>query len=144
MSTGLAVFDKTIQESNVWLKAIEAGLRPCDRRDAYDAFRAVTHTLRDHLETQAVLGVSAQLPMLLRGVFLEGWRPDHAKSGARNLGTFAAAVEKQLPGGFPRQAPEAVDAVLEVLADRLDPGETRKIINQLPAALRDLWPTVYQ
>lgn len=140
MSTGLPVFDTTIQETNEWLKEVEARLRPCERRDAYAAMRAVLHVLRDRLSPQAVLGLSAQTPMLLRGVLFEGWRlPDHP-TDLQNPQQFADAVAKRLPPGFPRQPNEAVEAVFAALAARLDPGETRKLVEQLPRALRAVWP----
>jgi len=68
MSTGLAVFDTSVQETNEWLRAIEQRLRPCERQQAYTALRAVLHVLRDRLPTDAVLGLSAQVPMLMRGL----------------------------------------------------------------------------
>lgn len=47
MSTGLAVFDETIQESNGWLKQLESNLVPCSREQAYHGLRAALHVLRD-------------------------------------------------------------------------------------------------
>ena len=47
MTTGLAVFDTTVQETNAWLNQIEAGLPPCGKQDAYQALRTVLHVLRD-------------------------------------------------------------------------------------------------
>ena len=71
MTTGLAVFDTTVQETNAWLNQIEARLPPCGKQDAYQALRTVLQVLRDKLPQDAVLGLSAQLPMLMRGLFLE-------------------------------------------------------------------------
>ncbi len=139
MSAGLAVFDTTVQQSNGWLKDIEARLRPCDRAQAYAAFRAVTHVLRDRLPMAATVGLSAQLPMLLRGVFLEGWSPGDGPTGIRQPLTFAEAVEAVLPRDFPREGLGTARAVLQVLAERLDAGEVRKLLAYLPASLRVLW-----
>ncbi|MGZ6015510.1 MAG: DUF2267 domain-containing protein [Phenylobacterium sp.] len=139
MSTGLAVFDTTVQESNEWLKAIEARLQPCGRSQAYGAFRAVTHVLRDRLPMEGVLGLSAQLPILLRGVFLEGWRPGDGPTDIRDPSELAQAVTSALPRDFPREGLGTARAVLQVLAERLDAGEVQKLIAYLPAALRPLW-----
>lgn len=139
MSTGLAVFDTTVQQSNAWLKGVEARLQPCDRSQAYGAFRAVTHVLRDRLPMAGVLGLSAQLPMLLRGVFLENWRPGDGPTDIRQPLTFAEAVEALLPKDFPREGLGTTQAVLQVLAERLDAGEVQKLLAYLPASLRPLW-----
>lgn len=139
MTTGLAVFDTTVQQSNEWLKGVGARLKPCDRRQAYEALRAVLHVLRDRLPLDGVLGLSAQLPLLLRGVFLEGWRPGNGPTDIRQPLTFAEAVERLLPPAFPREGLGATKAVFEVMAEHLDAGETEKLIAYLPAPLRPLW-----
>lgn len=140
MSTGLTVFDTTVQETNAWLKLIEQRLPPCDRGDAYAALRCVLHVLRDHLPQEAVLGLSAQLPMLVRGFFLEGWRPASSTSPGRDPEAFIQAVGQKLPDRFPREPRGAVETVLKVLAERVDPDEADKVAAHLPAPLRTLWP----
>lgn len=144
MSTGLPVFDTTVQETNEWLRRLEAELRPCDRHQAYGALRAVLQVLRDRLPIEGVAGLSAQLPILLRGVYFEGWRPLDRPSDIRDLQAFADRVAPHLPPGFPRQPNEAVQAVFTVLGARLDPGETRKIVEYLPRPLRAVWPFEHQ
>ncbi|HEX6114281.1 MAG TPA: DUF2267 domain-containing protein [Geminicoccaceae bacterium] len=47
-ATGLDVFDKTLQTTNIWLDEILDELRP-DRQHAYHVLRAVLHALRDRL-----------------------------------------------------------------------------------------------
>ncbi|MEH6664837.1 MAG: DUF2267 domain-containing protein [Brevundimonas sp.] len=139
MTAGLAVFDTTIQETNTFLNLVRAQLPPCDQQQAYAATRAVLHTLRDRLPLAVVMGLSAQLPMLMRGFFLEGWRPGQDPSDARDLQTFAKAVEQQLPPFFPREPAAAVEAVFSVLGQRLAPGQSDKIAGSLPERLRRVW-----
>lgn len=138
MSTGLPVFDTTVQETNLWLKAIERRLPPCSRQEAYAALRAVLHVLRDRLPMEAALGISAQLPMLLRGVFLEGWRPADGPTGIRDPKVFATEVAEHLAPTFPCLPHDTVDAVFAVLAERLDAGEVSKLAQYLPPRLRSL------
>jgi len=140
MSTGLAVFDTTVQETNEWLSRLEGQLPPCSRQQAYGALRAVFQVLRDRLPLEAVLSLSAQLPMLLRGVFLEGWQA-LPPSNLRDPKVFAEAVAERLPPHFPREASGVVEAVLSVMANRLDPGQIAKIIHHLPSPLRAMWPS---
>jgi len=144
MTTGLPVFDTTVQQTNRWLGRVQAMLPDASRQDAYAAVRAVLHALRDRLPLSAVLGFSAQTPMLLRGMFLEGWRPDLAPVDAGEAADFCADVAKRLPPGFDDSADAAVTAVFAVLADRLDPGETDRIIRLLPGSLGRYWPVDYR
>lgn len=140
MSQGSHSFDSSLQTANAWLKAIDERLLCEDRQAAYDALRAVLHVLRDRLPLDAVLGLSAQSPMLIRGVLLEGWRPQDGPSDIRTPVAFCDAVTAQLPPSFRSSGLEATEAVLGVLSERLDRGEVRKILDHLPEALRDLWP----
>lgn len=143
MSTGLAVFDETVQETNGWLKQLQAELEPCSREQTYRALRTVLHVLRDRLPETSVLGLSAQLPMLLRGLFLEGWRPQAGSSDINSIEAFTEAVQVELGDRFPRDALAVSRAVLEVMTDHLDPGEVDKLIRCLPGHLRALWPEDY-
>jgi len=142
MTTGLAVFDTTVQESNEWLREIEQQLKPCDRQQAYAALRAVLHALRDRLPLDGVMGLSAQVPMLLRGVLLEGWKPGQS-SEVHDPQAFAAKVQGELPPGFPRESTGTISAVLQVLVHRIDPGEVHKLVHYLPTSLRVFWPSAY-
>lgn len=131
MTTGLAVFDTTVQETNAWLNQIEARLPPCGKQDAYQALRTVLQVLRDKLPQDAVLGLSAQLPMLMRGLFLEGWKPQSAFD-IQGLADLARHVGERLPNDFPRPAQDVVATVFEVLREQLDPGEVLKLTRMLP------------
>ena len=56
MSTGLDSFDKTVQESNLWLKDVMERLNTYDRHRAYSALRAVLHALRGRTGPQLQAG----------------------------------------------------------------------------------------
>ncbi|TMJ79725.1 MAG: DUF2267 domain-containing protein, partial [Alphaproteobacteria bacterium] len=49
-ATGLDVFDKTLQTTNIWLDEIMGKLGP-DRQVAWHVLSAVLHALRDRLQT---------------------------------------------------------------------------------------------
>lgn len=140
MSTGLPVFDQTVQLSNAWLKDVEELLFPCSRQDAYAAWRATMHALRDRLQPEEALHLSAQLPLLLRGVFLEGWRLADCPSDERTTEAFVEKVTQQLPANFGSPPEFVARAVFETLVDHIDVGEVRHIIGHLPPALRNFWP----
>lgn len=139
-ATGLDVFDKTLQETNLWLKSLLGEIGGEDRRRAYIVLRATLHALRDRLGMPAAVQLGAQLPMLLRGLFYEGWRPGDAPTKERHLQDFLDHVRAELPAGMKLNTEEAVRATFKVIVEKVDAGEAAKLVKRLPQELRDLWP----
>jgi len=138
-TTGLDVFDRTVQETNLWLKSIEERLQLEDRHVAYIALRGVLHALRDRIGAENAVHLGAQLPMLIRGLYYEGWRMG-TQTKERHVREFVDLIWADLRKA-PAVDPEAaVRAVLDVMWDKLDPGESAKLIELLPRELRVLWP----
>ena len=57
-STGLEVFDKTLQTTNLWLNEIGQDIGP-DKQRCYHALRAVLFALRDRLTVDEAADLSA-------------------------------------------------------------------------------------
>lgn len=74
--TGLEAFDATLHKTHVWLRDIMEDLRLADRQKAYLARRGALHGLRDRLTLEEAVHLGAQLPLLVRGIYFEGWRAD--------------------------------------------------------------------
>lgn len=142
--SGVAVLDRTVQETNVWLKAIAEQLHFEDRQQAYNALRAVLHALRDRLPPEVAVHLGAQLPMLVRGIYYEGWHMAGKPTKDRTADKFADHVQEQLPRGFPTDALTVARGVFEVLWERVDPAEFAKFTHHLPTALRTLRPQTAQ
>ena len=138
--TQIPALEHTIQQTNVWLKKLAEELHLDDKRHAYVVLRAVLHVLRDRLTPEQAVHFGAQLPILVRGVYYEGWRPAKTPMDERQPDEFAALVAALLPDGFAREALRATKAVFHLLGKELDPGETAKVVATLPAPLRFLWP----
>ena len=138
-TTGLPVFDTTVQETNLWLKAIMERLRTDDRHLAYLALRATLHALRDRLGPENAVHLAAQLPMLVRGLYYEGWRLAASQTRERTRTDFLEHVRSELPRGSPLDPEPAVRAVFGAMWEKLDLGEVGKVIDLLPAELKELW-----
>lgn len=138
-ATGLKVFDTTIQTTNIWLDDIMNELGWSDRHRALHALRAVLHTLRDRLSADEIAQLSAQLPLLVRGVFFEGWHPAHKPLKERTQDEFVAHVSESfaldLSGTHPR---DITSAVLSVLEKHVSGGETLSLKHVLPQGIREL------
>ena len=113
-ATGLEVFDKTVHTTNLWLKEIGEDIGP-DRRRSYDALRAVLFALRDRLTVEEAAHLAAQLPILIRGIFYEGYKPSGKPERIRSKDEFLEKVADQLKRIRPLGAEDASRAVFRVL-----------------------------
>lgn len=138
-ATGLDVFDKTLQTTHIWLKEIMEDLGP-DRQVAYHALRAVLHALRDRLTIEEAAHLGAQLPMLVRGIYYDSWRPAHKPSKERSQEEFLARVAEELQGIRPVDPEDAVQSVFRVIDRHVDQGEVEDVKHMLPQDVRSLWP----
>jgi uncharacterized protein (DUF2267 family) len=139
--TGLDIFDNTIQKTNLWLKDMMEELGWEDRHKVYQGLRVTLHALRDRLTVEEAVQLAAQLPLLVRGVYYEGWRPTGKPHKERHLEEFLAPIWAHFRND-PRVDPEAVArAVFKVLAASITAGELEDIQHMLPKELNTLWPT---
>ncbi len=144
MSTGLDIFDKTVQESNLWLKAVMDRLDTEDRHRAYASLRAVLHALRDRIGPESAAHLGAQLPMLLRGLYYEGWDPTNKPTKERHEDAFLARIAQELPRATESEVEQGALAVLDVLSKYVDQGAAVKIATMFPHDLRKFWPSFIQ
>ena len=143
--TGVEVFDTTTQKTNEWLRDISQHLGDDNRRHAYLALRGTLHAVRDFLPIDESAHLSAQLPLLVRGVYFEGWDPSQTPTQERSRDSFLAhtehAMERALWNEDTDISPEkAARAVLRVLSDRVSEGEMQQVRHVMPEPVRDLWP----
>jgi len=136
--TGVTALEHSIQETNAWLKGIDEQLRFASRQDAYNALRAVLHALRDRLPDPVAAHLGAQLPILIRGIYYEGWHLGDKPTLERKAEAFADHVREQLPARLATDALTITRGVFEVLWERLDPDEFAKVMEHLPVAVRML------
>lgn len=135
----LEVIDRSAEKMHVWLNDVAAELGEEDRAAAYRALRAVLHTLRDRLTVEEGAQLAAQFPLLVRGVFYEGWQPARtpAKYGEAREFLDRVAHEALLAGDT--EAAYAVEAVARTLRKHVSGGEFDDVLHVLPAHIRALF-----
>ena len=138
-ATGLEVFDTTAQKTNIWLKDLMENTG-WDRRRAYQALRAVLHALRDRLTVEEAAEFGAQMPMLIRGIYFEGWSPTGKPVKERHREEFLARIREQFRGDDDIDPEKIAHAVFTLLAKRISGGEIKDVKHILPREIRDLWP----
>jgi uncharacterized protein (DUF2267 family) len=136
--TGLPVFDSTLHATNTWLKDLMHEMDWDDRQRAYHALREVLHALRDRLPVGEAAALAAQLPLLVRGVYYEGWHPAD-KPLKQRRDAFLAHLADALRVRGPEQAVPIARAVFRVLSRHVSHGEVEHVRRALPADFRDLW-----
>jgi uncharacterized protein (DUF2267 family) len=137
--TGLPPFDSTIQTTNIWLNDVVERLGWGDHRRAYHALRAVLHALRDRLPVDQAAALAAQLPMLVRGFYYEGWHPHGKPVRERHKADFLAHIAAAYPNSFDVEIEEVTRAVFHVLSKHVTGGEVEAVKRSLPAEIRALW-----
>jgi uncharacterized protein (DUF2267 family) len=134
-STGLVHFDHALHASHAWLNELMDELGWQDGHCAYQAMRSVLHALRDHLPIEDVIDLGAELPMLIRGSYYEGWIPNEGPRKGAKKTKFLAHVAEQLRNQA--LSPEKVtQGVLRVLANHVSHREIEEIKQRLPDDVR--------
>jgi uncharacterized protein (DUF2267 family) len=138
--SAIAPIERTVHTTNTWLEELREELSLGDREQAYHALRAVLHALRDRLTVAEAVDLGAQLPMLIRGLYYEGWTPNDKPLRERKREEFLAhitAALRETPGIYPEGVAWGVFKVLE---RHVSAGEIGDVKSTLPAAIRELWP----
>ena len=137
-ATHLDVFDRSVEKANTWINDVAAEMGTADRHEAYRALRAFLQTLRDRLPVAEAAQLSAQLPLLIRGIYYEGWQPSRTPLRYRDAREFLDRVAEEAKLHGDTEASFAVAAAARVLARRVSGGEIEDIAHVLPEDLRRL------
>ena len=132
------VFEHTIELTHTWLNDLMERLGWQDKHRAYIALRAVLHALRDRLRVDDAAHLAAQLPMLIRGFYYEGYHPAGKPLTERKKAEFLAHVAAECVDES-RNDGRVTRAVFEVLTKHVTIGEVEKIKAALPAEIRSQW-----
>lgn len=136
--TGISVLDHAPQTFAEWLNEL------CDdlgwqKPRAYILLRETLHAIRDFLTVDEAADLAAQLPLLVRGVYFDGWVPSRTPVKARTKGDLLKRVE----AGFrrePLEDPErAVAAVFDLLRRHVSWGEFQQVKHSMRKPIQDLW-----
>lgn len=138
-TTGLEIFDTTVQTTNRWLNEIGEVVGP-DRQRAYDVLRAVLHSLRDRLTTDQAAHLGAQLPMLVRGIYFEGWKPSRNPQTYGSQQEFLGHIKDELRNVRSIDPKDGARAVFKVINHHIDPDEAADVMQGLPKEVRTMWP----
>jgi uncharacterized protein (DUF2267 family) len=129
------LFDKINQHAMAWVKDMMAELRTEDPHKALHALRAGLQALRDLLSVDGAAQLSAQLPLLLRGMFFEGWDPSDSPMRFRQSGDYLPLVREKLAAHVDATPDDVVVALFRVMSRHVSGGELTKVMLSLPDEL---------
>jgi uncharacterized protein (DUF2267 family) len=138
-ATETKIFGNTLQKTDIWLKDLMDELNWQDRYKAYQALKAVLQALRDRLTVEEVAQLGAQLPMLVRGFYYEGWNPTNKPVKERHKEAFCRHVGSHFRDDAAINPEEIVRAVFYVLSRHVTEGEIEDVKRVLPSELQTLW-----
>jgi len=134
-----SVFRNPVAKANGWINEITKRMKHGDKNEALQALRAVLHGLRDRLTVGEAAQLSAQLPLVIRGIFFENFRPHAMPIHHGGVDEFLDEVGAHTPRLSPREVKRAVQIVFDILAHHVSTGEVEDIAAILPTELREFW-----
>jgi uncharacterized protein (DUF2267 family) len=137
--TGINTIDHAPQVVAEWLNLLQEDLGWPDRGRAYLLLRETLHAVRDFLSVDEAADLSAQLPLLIRGIFFEGWIPSKTPAKLRSVDDFLQRVEKAFSNDPLIEPDVAVASVFSVLRRQISAGEYDQVSWAMRKPLRDLW-----
>jgi uncharacterized protein (DUF2267 family) len=137
--TAIPMFTQAAQQAQQWVNEVAADLGWNERR-AYHLLRSVLHTLRDFLSPEEMADLAAQLPVLVRGIYFEGWKPQESPVWERKKDDFVERVTNEFTPDTLFDPDGAIAVVFALLDRHISHGEIVQVRNSMKKSLRQLWP----
>ncbi len=84
--------------------------------------------------------LGAQLPMLMRGFYYEGWDPSGKPVKERHVEQLLARIAREFRRDDVLETERMARAVFALLKRRIADGEIEDVKSVLPDELKHLWP----
>jgi len=140
MTRTIHIFERTTHEAHAWVNEVAGRTGWTNEREALRLLRTVLVKVRDHLPVNEMAQFAAQLPLVLRGMFYEGWQPKITPVHERHVDDFVAAVADVVGDVMEFSGQDDIEAVFEVINSHISEGEVDDVRACLPEDLRELWP----
>lgn len=133
------LFEHTIHLTNDWIQMVDEETDFENPNRSFRLLRSTLHALRDILPVTESAQFSAQLPLLLKGIYYENWSPSSVPIAERSKDAFVARVSLDFVDD-PLEDPEAaIASVFYVINLRVSMGEAESVRRHVQKSLRDLW-----
>ncbi|MDX1653197.1 MAG: DUF2267 domain-containing protein [Brumimicrobium sp.] len=139
-------FEKFAQEASEYANELADKLdHPNEKQRAMIAWKAVMHTVRDRIEIAESFHLISQLPLILKGVYTEGWKySDKPLLDYKTIDEMNREVkilqerygERDFDWNMPTE--EITSRVLDSLVKYVDSGQLTHVRDQMPKELQEL------
>ena len=140
MTAHLPTIDHTVHITREWVRDLARLLDWSEEQRAFRMLRVTLQALRDWLDVNEAAQLGAQLPILLRGLYYEGWHPARTPTKERSREAFVARIEAAFSTEPLANPEEAICSVFRLINNHVSAGEVHDVRMRLPKQLRDLWP----
>jgi len=138
-STKVSSLDRSIQSSIEWLNDIKEELKWKDDERVYAATKVTLQTLRDRMIVDETFELAAQMPLLLKGIFFDGYDPSGKPLTIRSREELFNEIQDRFDKAEGLSGEVITRAVLKVLYRRVGEGEMDDIKDNMPADIQGLF-----
>lgn len=140
MSNSNLGFDKYVHEAHDYFNELSARLgHPDEQKRVVIIWRAVMHVIRDRIHMSESLDLISPMPMILKGMFIEGWKyhesPLYDFETLAQMKTQVKALQNQYGEAqfdWSKSTEEIIAITLESLERYVPKAQMEHIKNQLP------------
>lgn len=136
---GLKIIDEAVQAANVWINELDYRTGWDNKQRSYRLLRSALHAIRDNLSVDEAADLGAQLPILIRGVYYEGWNPSKTPKRLRTAEAFVEEIQKDFRTDPIGDTTHAVQAVVDLLDNHISEGEMKDVRGAFTKELRELF-----
>jgi uncharacterized protein (DUF2267 family) len=136
-------FEKYAAKGNEFLNKLATRLGDVENRDrAGRVLRSVLRALRNRITIEESLQLLSQLPMVIKALYVDGWKPHREFARIKTMQDFSEEVLKEDDLSAWRdfssleEATDAIEAVMKTLADYVSAGELHDVINLMPKEIK--------
>lgn len=139
---GMDTLDRAVQKTINLINDIEKRLGWSGRKnEVYNLLRAILHALRDRLPIEDAVKFGAQLPMIVRGFFYEGWQPSKVPI-KMDKEEFIKRIRDEYVFDTGYNTEELIKQTLEQLFSHINPHEAERIKQLLPKDLDEFFSLI--
>jgi uncharacterized protein (DUF2267 family) len=102
--------------------------------------RATLQALRDALPINEAVEFAAQMPLVMKAYYFEGWNPSSTLDCNRDKAGFIELVRQRVHFDFDYEAEQGINAVFLAVNEKISSGEINDARGSVRKHLRKLWP----